>query len=204
MSDLRTSSPTTAAGLELASTRPGVRRAVLRWMVSFAGFPLGGLAAFALTGPVDGVGPALAGGLLTGVALGAIQAWALGQARPGTVAWILATTVGLMTGLALGAALVDYRTDLGSLALQGAVNGAVVGLAQATVLLPRIGVLALAWPVALSGIWAAGWAITASYGVDVDKQFTIFGSSGALATTLLTSFLPLVLNSRHYTEKSAS
>ncbi|MFC4943540.1 hypothetical protein [Pseudonocardia sp. GCM10023141] len=48
-----------------------LRRAA-RWMVTFAGFPLGGLAAMLLVGPVDGPWPALAGGALTVTVLTAV------------------------------------------------------------------------------------------------------------------------------------
>jgi hypothetical protein len=167
-------------------------------LVSFAGYPLGGYASFLLTGRVDSPVPAVAGGFLTGLVLGAVQVWAIGQARPRPMAWILATAVGLMGGVAVGAALVDYRTDLASLATQGAVTGALVGIAQAIVVLPRVGVLAFAWPPFLSGAFAAGWAITTSAGIDVDQQFTIFGSSGALVATVLTAVLPLALSGRRY------
>ena len=73
--------------------------------------------------------------------------------------------------------------------------------AQAAVLLPRLGSIVLVWPVALAGIWAAGWAVTTSAGIQVDEQFTVFGSSGALVVTLLTACLPVFLN---HTEKSSS
>ncbi len=147
-------------------------------MASFAGFPLGGFAAFLLIGPVDSLDAALVGGLVTGALLGAFQAWALGRARPRPVAWILATAVGLAAGLALGAALVDYGTELVDLVLQGAVTGVVVGAAQAVVLLRPLGALALAWPALLGGVWAVGWAVTTVAGIDVDQQFTVFGSAG--------------------------
>jgi hypothetical protein len=114
------------------------------------------------------------------------------------MAWILATAAGLMGGVAAGAALVDYQTDLASLAAQGAVTGALVGIAQAIVVVRRLGVLAFAWPLFLSGTFATGWAITTSAGIDVDQQFTIFGSSGAVAATVLTAVLPLVLSSSRY------
>src|SRR5687768_8143204 len=42
-------------------------------------------------------------GFLTGAVLGALQAWAMGNARPRPVAWILATAVVLMVGVAVGA-----------------------------------------------------------------------------------------------------
>ena len=199
MSDLHTAAPRTRP----AQPR-GTRRSIGRWMVSFAGYPLGGYAAFLITGRVDSLGPALAGGLLTGAILGAFQVWAMGQARPHPLAWILATAVGLMAGVAVGAALVDYQTDLGSLVVQGAVTGALVGLAQGVVLVQKLGALAFVWPFFLSGTFAIGWTVTTSIGIDVDQQFTIFGSSGALVATLLTVVLPKVLNNHHDTEVAAS
>jgi hypothetical protein len=188
MTDLDTATP--KAGI----TRPTQLRTVLRWLVSFTGFPLGGLAAIVLIGPVDDLRAALAGGLVTGAILGAVQAWALGSARVRSGAWVAATAVGVMTGLALGASLVDFRTDLASLVVQGAVTGAAVGTAQAVVLLPRLGAPALCWPVFLACVWAAGWAITTLGGIQVDDQFTVFGAYGAITATLLTAGLPLILD----------
>ena len=198
MTDLRTASP------QPPTTRAAWRRTVLRWLVSFVGFPLGGLAAIVLTGPVDSLTAALGGGLVTGAVLGAAQAWALRDSGPRPAAWVIATAGGLMAGLVLGVSIVDYRTGLADLMVQGAVCGAVVGLAQAVVLLPRLGTVALGWPVALAGIWAAGWATSTSIGIDVGERFTTFGSSGALVVTLLTTALPVLLRRDARTDGTAS
>ena len=187
MSDIQTASPTrTSRALSL--------RAAGRWMVTFAGFPIGGYASYLITGRVDSLLPALLGGLITGAALGAVQAWGLGRNRPSVASWIVATALGMMVALGLGSALVDYDTTLSALVTQGAVTGLVVGLAQGVVLLPRVGRLAVVWPAFLSVAWAAGWAITTAAGIDVDKQFTVFGSSGAITVAALTLVLPFVLN----------
>jgi hypothetical protein len=170
------------------------RRSTARWMVTFVGFPLGGLAAELLTGPVDSVGTALLGGLITGSILGAVQVWGIGRRRPPVGRWIAATAIGLMVGLGVGVTAVDYDTSVGALVIQGAICGIAVGAAQALVLRPLLGSLARAWPAALAAIWAAGWAITTSIGVQVDQQFTVFGSSGALVVTALTAVLPFVVN----------
>jgi hypothetical protein len=182
---------------------PGTARTVARWMVSFAGFPLGGFAALILTDPVDSVGNAVAGGLITGAVLGAVQAWALRFDRRQLVAWTLATALGLAVGLALGASLVDFGTGMGDLAVQGAVTGALVGFAQALVLRPRIGMVAFVWPIYLAGAWALGWVVTTAGGIAVEEQFTTFGSFGALTVALLTSVLPVFLSTRPRTEKSS-
>ena len=121
-----------------------------------------------------------------------------GRARPRPMAWILATAVGLMAGWPPVLRWSTTRQTSASLVDQGAVTGALVGIAQAVVLVPRLGVLAFAWPFFLSGTFAVGWAVTTSAGIDVDQQFTIFGSSGALVATLLTAVLPLVLSSHRH------
>ncbi|MHC1559518.1 hypothetical protein ACR9E3_11200 [Actinomycetospora sp. C-140] len=194
MPDLRAGGTTTAAPAPTTT-----RRRLLCWLPTFLGFPLGGLAA-EIAGPVDGPVPALLGGLLTGLVLGAVQAlglWAGSGGRPvPVVAWLAATGVGLAAGLALGAAAVGYGTGLGALAVQGAVSGAVVGLAQALVLRPRLGALAAAWPAFLAAVWALGWAVTTLIGVDVERGYTVFGSSGAVVVTVLTLVLPVALARR--------
>ena len=192
------SSPPAAA----TTTTP---RIIGRWMISFAGFPLGGFLAMILTGPVDSTRSALAGGLVTGAVLGLVQAWALRLDRRQLAAWTLATAFGLAAGLTLGASIVDFGTGMGDLALQGAVTGAVVGLAQAVVLRSRTGDVALAWPMYLAATYALGWVITTAGGIAVEDQFTTFGSFGALAAALLTSVLPVFLATRTTsTEESSS
>ena len=164
-------------------------------MLSFAGFPLGGGAAWLLTGPVDSPISAIAGGLVTGLILGVVQAWAMRLDRRLTAAWTVATAVGLAVGLTSGAALVGYSTGLGDLAVQGAVSGAAVGLAQAVVLRSRLGLIGLAWPGLPGGGLDHGWIVSTSIGIKVAEQFTVFGAAGALTVALLTSVLPLLLRS---------
>lgn len=189
MTDIATSPSTTP-------TRSSRLRTVGRWMVTFTGFPLGGFTAELLVGPVNSITAALIGGLITGVFVGAVQWWGLGSGpgRPAPAAWIAATATGFMVGLGVGAATVSYDTGLGSLIIQGAICGLAVGVAQGIVLRTRFGLLTLAWPPALAAIWAIGWAVTTSIGVQVDLQFTVFGSAGAIVVTALTAVLPLTLN----------
>jgi hypothetical protein len=175
------------------ATKASTLRTLGRWMVTFAGFPLGGLLAMILTGPVDSTASALAGGLITGVVLGALQAWALRLDPRRLAAWTLATALGLGAGLSVGASIVDFGTAMTDLALQGAVTGAVVGLAQAVALRPRTRLAALAWPLYLAGSYALGWVITTAGGIAVEDQFTTFGSFGAVTVALLTSVLPVFL-----------
>jgi hypothetical protein len=187
MSDLTTTPPATTA--RYPSLRTGVR-----WMVTFVGFPLGGFAAMLLVGPVDSPWAAVVGGLITGLAIGVAQALGMGRSgRPPVGPWTAATTIGMMVGLGFGAAAVDYATSLQALVIQGAICGLAIGVGQALVLRPRLGRLALAWPPALAVIWAIGWVVTTSAGIQVDQQFTVFGSFGAIVVTALTAVLPLIL-----------
>ena len=187
------SSSSTISKAATTSQSPNWRRLLGRWGLSFLGYPLAGGVAFVLVGHVDNTSTALAGGLVTGLVLGAVQAWAMSADQTLARAWVIASALGLMVGLGIGATTVEFGTDLGDLALQGAITGAVLGLAQAAVLLRRVGPLALAWPVYLAAAWATGWAVTTVSGIGVDAQFSVFGSSGALVVTALTAVLPAVL-----------
>jgi uncharacterized membrane protein (UPF0136 family) len=71
-------------------------------------FPPAGYIAHLLFGRVDGVGPALASGVVTGALIGLAQ-WALLRRRGASPGWIVATAAGLGLGLAAGAALVATR-----------------------------------------------------------------------------------------------
>ncbi len=184
---------------DLTSTTTAHHRTVrvaARWMVTFVGFPAGGLAAMLLVGPVDDPLAGVLGGLITGLAVGVAQALGLGRSGPARGWWVVATTVGMTVGLTVGSAVVDYGTDLGALVIQGGICGFAVGTAQAVTLRPRLGQLALVWPAALAVIWAIGWAVTTVAGIQVDQHFTVFGSFGAIAVTAGTVVLPLILDKR--------
>jgi hypothetical protein len=169
---------------------PTWKAAALRWLPTFLGFPVGGAVAELVVGRVDGVTAALVAGALTGVVLGAVQSWAMGAAGPPAGWWITATAAGLAAGLAAGSAAVGYGTSLGDLVLQGAICGLVLGAAQGLLLQGRVAYL---WAPGLSALWALGWAVSTSIGVDVEAQYAVFGSSGALVVTAATSVLPGLL-----------
>lgn len=165
---------------------------IARWMITFVGFPLGGLAAMVAVGRVDSLAAALAGGLITGAVLGTAQAIGLGRLLPNPGGWIAATAGGLAVGLGIGSAAVGFATDLASLMIQGAVSGLAVGAAQGVVLRRPAG-LALLWPVYLAACWSLAWALITLADVQVDNQFTVFGAIGAVSVTAATLVLPLTL-----------
>jgi hypothetical protein len=191
--------------LSIAPSRtapPSTLGTVARWLVSFVGFPLGGFAALVLSGPVDSAFVAIFGGLLTGAVLGAAQALAMRFDRRELVTWLVATAAGFATGLAIGASVVDFRTGLGDLVVQGAISGFAVGAAQSLLLVRRIGAVAFAWPAYLAVAWSIGWVVTTSAGIQVEDQFTVFGTAGAVTVAFLTAVLPVLLT-RSLTEKSS-
>ena len=93
-----------------------------RWLLTALAFPPSGLIAHLVAGRVDSVSAAVLNGVIAGAGIGAAQ-WALLRHRGVSLTWIAATAVGLGAGLAAGAALVSYRTDITSLAVMGAVTG---------------------------------------------------------------------------------
>lgn len=167
-----------------------------RWVGSFVGFPLAGVAARMVAGDIDTLGAALTGGLVGGAVLGAVQAGIGGIHRDHWHRWIGATAVGFAAGLGAGAAAVGYHTDTASLVAMGAISGAFVGVAQAWSV-PMEMRDRIRWALAIPALWAGGWAITAQVIVDADRQHAVFGSSGALAVSLLAGIL-------HATQRGAT
>jgi hypothetical protein len=137
---------------------------------------------------VDGLGPALGGGLIAGLGLGAVQWLVLRRRLPGAPLWIPATGLGLAVGLAAGSSLVGYDTELTDLVLQGALSGLGVGALQALVLRRAVRG-ALVWMLASVPLWALGWAVPTLIGIDVERQYMVFGASGAIAYSLCSGAL---------------
>jgi hypothetical protein len=156
------------------------------WLLTALAFPPAGWIAHAIAGPVDSVPSAVLGGVVSGAGIGVAQ-WALLRRRGVGVSWIPATAVGLGSGLAVGAALVSYRTDVTSLAVMGAVSGLAVGAAQGATL--RDAKRMVAWSAATAGLWALGWVVTTAIGIDVEEQWVNFGAAGCLTLAFLQSVL---------------
>jgi hypothetical protein len=176
----------------LSAHEPSERRTFpgWRWMAVWPAFPVAGFIGWKVGGRVDAVDAALVGGAITGAGLAAVEWWAAKGALGRAAAWIGGSAVGYAVGLAAGAALVGYETDLGALALMGLVSGAALGAAQGLVL-ARQGrrALALPWALAMPVLFALGWSAASVTGIGVDDQFTVFGAGGALLFTLLSGLL---------------
>ena len=113
---------------------------------------------------------------------------------PGALAWIALTAVGLAVGLGVGVAIFDYGTSISDLAVLGAVSGLGVGAAQWLVLRDHVGASFL-WVFGIAALWALGWTITTSIGVDVESKWANFGASGAITVTVLSGGLLWFLTS---------
>ena len=156
------------------------------WPVSILiGFPIGGFVADVVVNGVDSVGAAIGGGLIAGAIIGAAEWFALRSWI--SWLWIPATSAGMALGLGAGAAVVDYGTSRGDLALMGAATGVGVGVMQALVLARHRIPGAFWWAVANPPAWALGWIVT-SYVItrNIDDRWPNFGASGALVFGLLT------------------
>lgn len=161
-----------------------------QWAAVALAFPIAGYIGWGVSGPVDAPVAALVGGLITGAGLGAAQWFAAKDAFGDGRAWIATSAVAYGAGLVVAAAAVGYNTDLGSLAAMGAISGLFLGAAQGLALAQQgRGRLAFAWAAAMPILLALGWAASTLIGVDVDKQFTVFGAMGAIVFTLLSGLL---------------
>lgn len=180
-----------------SSSAPHVRprrtraRSGRRWFATFVAFPPSGLAAIAVVDRVDAPAAALVGGLVAGAGIGAAQAWALlprfGSRRTAP-AWAAVTAAAMSIGLTVGAAAVDYRTSLGALATMGAITGTAVGIAQGGLLWRGTSTTrrhAGVWVALQPLLWSLGWVVTTLAGVDVERQYAVFGATGALITAAL-------------------
>lgn len=176
-----------------AATHPVARmtgiKIVLSWIgLALIAFPIAGYAGWGIGGHVDDLGPALIGGLITGAGIGLVQWLFLRRDLDIGPSWIVATGLALMVGLAAGSAVVDYGTGTDQLALMGAISGVPVGIAQGLLLRSKFSLWHV-WMVSMPALFALAWVVSASIGVDVDNQFTVFGASGSIAFGLLTGLL---------------
>lgn len=170
------------------SNKAGARRLWVWPIAILISFPIGGYLADLVVDGVDSIGPALAGGLIAGLVIGAAE-W-LALRRWVSWLWIAATSIGMAAGLTAGAALVNYGTSRGDILIMGAVTGLGVGGLQALVLARSRVSGALWWAIANPPAWALGWFVT-SYVItrNIQDQFTNFGASGSVVFGLLTWLL---------------
>ena len=162
-------------------------KAWLLWTAGFLAFPIAGVLAEAVTGRINDVGSALVGGMVAGAVIGTGQ-WLVARRLLNPQTWIPATALAMGIGLAVGAWVVGYGTSLGELALMGFITGIPLGAAQAYLLRGRVA-NAWVWGVAMPLLWALGWTVTTAAGIDVERQYAVFGALGAITFMALSGVL---------------
>ena len=166
-------------------------RFFLWWMLTFLGFPLGGVLALLVVGSIDGAASAALAGALAGAVIGAAQWLVLRRYTGVGPAWVLATALGVAIGDGVGALLTGAGTAIGDLLITGLITGVAVGLLQWALLRERVRAAILWVPVAVA--WPVGWTVTWSVGVDVERGYAVFGSTGALVFAAITGLAMLLL-----------
>ena len=177
------------------------RRFFLFWMLAFVGFPLGGFAAFLVVGSIEEMADGAVSGALTGAVVGAAQWLALRGRLAVGLLWIPATALGLGVGDAVGSALTGAGTGIGALIVTGLASGLAVGLLQ-WALLRRLVRAAWIWPLVVTVAWPLGWTVTWTVGIDVERAYAVFGSSGALVFAAITGTAMLLMMRGRYEYQS--
>ncbi len=156
------------------------------WFLAFLGFPIGGLLANRVIGPVNSIQNAILAGLITGAVIGLAQWLVLRQAFDLSPLWIVATAIGMAAGLAFGTGVLGTETVGTSLLIRAVITGLTIGLAQW--LLLRMHIPANGWWIVVIAVgWVIGWFTTRAVGVDLTPLWTVFGASGAIIFQILTA-----------------
>ncbi|MBA2344343.1 MAG: hypothetical protein H0V83_04620 [Rubrobacter sp.] len=162
------------------------------WMLAFLGFPLGGLLALVLVGSVDGAASGALAAALAGAVIGAAQWLVLRRYLRVGAGWVLSTALGVAIGDGVGALLTGAGTGIGDLLITGLSTGVAVGLLQWALLRGHVRAAGLWAPVAAAA-WPVGWTVTWAVGVDVERGYAVFGSTGALVFAAITGVAMLLL-----------
>jgi hypothetical protein len=168
-------------------------RFFLWWMLAFLGFPLGGLLALMVVGLVEGAVSGALGGALAGAGIGAAQWLVLRRYLRVGPEWILATALGVAIGDGVGALLTGAATGIGALLITGLATGIAAGLLQWGLFLRERVLAAGLWPPVVAIAWPLGWTVTWAAGVDVERGYYVFGSTGALVFATLTGLAMLLM-----------
>ena len=123
-----------------------------------------------------------------GAALRLIQWLVLKSRLPSlSIWWVAATGIGMAAGPAMGTAFLGSETAGNELLWRGAMTGLCIGIAQWIILRQVLPLSqSVIWIEVVSLGWALGWFVTRAAGIDLSRQWYVFGMSGALTFQLLT------------------
>lgn len=157
-----------------------------RWLLAFLGFPMGGGLTYLIIGGIDDPLKGVLGGAVAGACIGGAQWLAFRQSKNRDVRWIAVTSAGLAAGVGLSTALFTTATDTASIVNRAAVTGLILGLAQAF-MLQRKGGASVIWAITVALAYTVAWPVTRLVIKDnVQMDFVVFGSSGAILFQLIT------------------
>lgn len=159
----------------------------IRWATTIIAFPIGGLIAFQVVGPVSNPLTALAAAAIAGAAIGLAQGLALGR-RLG-VRWGIATLVGMVAGVTVSAFITGASVEVPALGLTGLITGLFAGALQSLALRRGLRVAAI-WTATVGITWGLAWIISANViAANIELGFVTFGLSGALLVTVVTALV---------------
>ena len=155
---------------------------LLRWTPTFLAFPIGGLLAKLIFGSASSLSRSVGGGLIVGSVVGLIQYAALKKYGVST-SWIAATAVALLLAAIINSYAFSFKFDSASLAGSGLVAGLILGIAQSLSQTRDVKFFVI-WTLSTTLAWSLAWFITSKVIVDPEAQYHVFGSSGAIVTTI--------------------
>jgi hypothetical protein len=129
-------------------------------------------------GSADSPLKAAIGGLVAGAIIGGGQ-WLALRTSP---RWIGYTAGAMAAGSAVAAVVTGSGTEAADVMLTGLITGTAIGAAQ-SLLLPQGRAV---WTAITATGWSFGWLATWLTIVDIERGYTVFGSSGALLVTFVT------------------
>lgn len=155
---------------------------LIRWTPTFLAFPIGGLLAKLIFGSASSVARSVGGGLIVGLVVGLIQYLSLKKYGIST-SWVVATAVAATVAALINSYAFVFKFDSASLAGSGLVAGLLIGISQSLSQTRDLKFVTI-WTICTAIAWSLAWFITSKVIVDPEAQYHVYGSSGALLTTL--------------------
>lgn len=155
---------------------------LLRWTPTFLAFPIGGLLAKLIFGSASSVARSVGGGLIVGLVVGLIQYLSLKKYGIST-SWVVATAIAATVAALINSYAFSFKFDPASLAGSGLVAGVLIGIAQSLSQTRELRFITI-WTISTAIAWSFAWFITSKVIVDPEAQYHVYGSSGALLSTL--------------------
>ena len=155
---------------------------LLRWTPTFLAFPLGGLLAKLVFGSASTVIKSVGGGLIVGLVVGLIQYLSLKKYGIST-SWVVATAIAATVAALVNSYAFSFKFDSASLAGSGLIAGLLIGISQSLSQTRDVKFVSI-WTISVAIAWSLAWFITSKVIVDPEAQYHVYGSSGALLTTL--------------------